>query len=931
MNFVDVQPQSFLDYAWTTPNQAPMGISKSSKTSRKQNRCCDQCRKGKRACDAAILEDTLLDTNGSSEYPPTVFHYSDVFGPLTPCANCEKTKKRCTFEWLRSQRIAQAAPQTSNSPPSKRQRTRSGSSNDRHSRIEVAHQVQAAEAPHSTTASETSTTGGDFVAYGETEPFDLGITFADFPTGMPLSSSSESDFFPFDEGLLGFVGVGCEGQQGLSCVDLLEVGDVYSHDLNSHEEELSEGAREGAMRLNPCPQDPATIGNQKSPSEFDKMAMQKSRKRRRRSSSRSSSIAGAQIQIQTPTLSPTDTLLSSTNNALLAENLLKIYHNSFEKALSCWVTERTCPYSIGSEVSLANDAGPDWNRIYHRVFRLDRLAAPIRGRHLTCSENQAASKAINLAIFAFSTQWAQSSQRSKDKYPFHVTGSDNDLSQDAGVSSPCKDFDSDLQISAWHEARAALKNVAEVESFRVVLAQIVFSVTQKPMVKPENSTSDVQPPYTDKGGFSGIEEPQLDEQDVTECEDLLSRLKITMDGDGPPTHLEQGLRLIHSLRSRASMSETLNKKPAQRVKRLRLSPNRLDATDRATIDLLFWLGVMFDTLSSAMHKRPLVVSDEDSDIYPTRPTAIENSTNGATVTTDGSYGATTQSGGIWDDHLLARQRKQWQGIATRWPCSSDQAESLLCNAAPVKVLLFRKVTRIQTLLVRNVPVKRIDNALRSALNVCNHWEEMYAPFIGDCIEDHNCLPPQVQSWYLCLAAHWHLATLLLADLIETIDNSELSAESRMPYGFVERFRIRNASTLSDLARCACPPKEALFSRSRVLHFGLNEGALLTEPWTAVLIRAFAMAGAVLFQCISSIGKTHNEEDAFRRVNDCVQALWYLGRKSDMALSAAKILTEALEQRQRGAREKSKGISPCAEGGLLGSPPIRCAGWRTTTV
>ena len=75
MNFVDVQPKSFLDYAWTSPSAAAMPTTKPSKTSRKQNRCCDQCRKGKRACDAAILEDTLLETSKSGANP-TVFHYS---------------------------------------------------------------------------------------------------------------------------------------------------------------------------------------------------------------------------------------------------------------------------------------------------------------------------------------------------------------------------------------------------------------------------------------------------------------------------------------------------------------------------------------------------------------------------------------------------------------------------------------------------------------------------------------------------------------------------------------------------------------------------------------------------------------------------------------------------------------------------------------
>lgn len=75
MNFVDVQPKSFLDYAWTSPTPPPMSVPKPSKTNRKQNRCCDQCRKGKRACDAAILEDSLLDASKSGEHP-SIFHYS---------------------------------------------------------------------------------------------------------------------------------------------------------------------------------------------------------------------------------------------------------------------------------------------------------------------------------------------------------------------------------------------------------------------------------------------------------------------------------------------------------------------------------------------------------------------------------------------------------------------------------------------------------------------------------------------------------------------------------------------------------------------------------------------------------------------------------------------------------------------------------------
>jgi hypothetical protein len=100
------------------------------------------------------------------------------------------------------------------------------------------------------------------------------------------------------------------------------------------------------------------------------------------------------------------------------------------------------------------------------------------------------------------------------------------------------------------------------------------------------------------------------DRDIMECEDLMSKLDLAIEADGPPVHLESGLRLIHSLRSRMAVYGR-----ARRDKHKRCSPGRrLEVADCATVDLLFWLGVMFDTLSAAMHKRPLVTSAEDSDV-----------------------------------------------------------------------------------------------------------------------------------------------------------------------------------------------------------------------------------------------------------------------------------------------------------------------------
>ncbi|CAO2655213.1 Nn.00g102770.m01.CDS01 [Neocucurbitaria sp. VM-36] len=909
MNFVDVQPKSFLDYAWTSPTPAAaMESTKPSKTNRKQNRCCDQCRKGKRACDAAILEDTLLDTNRSGGNP-TVFHYSDVFGPLTSCANCEKTKKKCTFEWLRSQRVSQAAqPPQSSAPPAKRRRTQNSSSGVSQVKKEASVQSRAVRVD----SQPDTVNGGDSVSH--INPIELGITFGDFPgLNSALEPSSISLFSSAPSLSLGQAEHG--GRDSFDYLsEAFEDNQALLHcdsGKGSSVDTLSEGFNDRLASVSP-------YESHTEPAKTSRTVTCTSRKRRRRSPEPFSNGA-----LPCPTISFASDLILSTNNAYLTEGLLRIYHDSFENALACWLTERTCPYTARVDVSTNVSTSPDWDRIYYRVFRLDRLAASIRGRQLTFTEDKAASRALNMAIYAFASQWAQSSQRSRAKYPFQNNGAKCTGNVfEAGDAERVPDgieFDRAIQISAWHEAQNALHIAGEIESFRVVLAEIVFALTQKPIEKDEDKETHMREP--DQYQESHLVVPESDGQElampldaedpeVTECEDLLSKLNLAMDTEGPPVHLEKGLRLIHSLRSRLAICGAKPRtitKSSRCGKKYRPSAGRLEKADRATVDLLFWLGVMFDTLSAAMHKRPLVVSDEDSDMV------LNESREASDLATDSmEFILTEKNDAHWDDYLFACQQARLQDSPTRWPCTFDQATAVLCDAAPVKVLLFRRITRIQTLLARNSLGEEIEKALKAALDVCDHWSRLYAPFIQDCINDHDRLPSRIQSWYICLTGHWHFATLLLADLIEIVDESELGLEEaqkkRSASGLVACLRENNCWALSDLASCACPREGASFPQSREFHFAVNQGALLTEPWTAVLIRAFAKAGVVLLESEAMLPSYMDEEDTFRRADNCVRALWYLGRKSDMALSAATILGDALKQRRKSAREKVDAMS-----------------------
>ncbi|KAF3042995.1 hypothetical protein E8E12_009906 [Didymella heteroderae] len=372
-------------------------------------------------------------------------------------------------------------------------------------------------------------------------------------------------------------------------------------------------------------------------------------KRRRRSSSVSLSNGA----LPCPAISFAAEFMSSANKSYLREGLLKIYHDSFENALSCWLTETTCPYTLKADISSANEGGPDWNRMYHRVFRLDRLASSIGGRQLTFQEDKAVSKALNSAIFSFATQWAQKSERSRAKYPYGHGGNAGVFTgQRPDTSWNDVEFDRTMQIAAWNEARKALQDAGDIESFRLVLAQIVFSLTQR----PHNSQSGAEktPEAAD------IERAAANGGDVAveECEDLMSKLNLAIDAEDPPIHLEKGVRLIHSLRSRMTVcanTPPLKSRPTRRGKQHKPSANRVDAADRATIDLLFWLGVVFDTLSSAMHKRPLVVSDEDSNVYATESRAAADQTQ-----LDIGSVMSRSTEGVWDFHLFAHQRNRLQ-------------------------------------------------------------------------------------------------------------------------------------------------------------------------------------------------------------------------------------------------------------------------------
>ncbi|CAN8098268.1 unnamed protein product [Discula destructiva] len=593
-----------------------------------------------------------------------------------------------------------------------------------------------------------------------------------------------------------------------------------------------------------------------------------------------------------------DRLARSANGAMIGETMMHIYHDVLEGALSCWLTEQTCPYnsipssplspstSASSGMSNATTATtpqqqfwgtfeemqreiPDWsNRIYLRVLRLDRMAHQLGLKRLSPSAERKVSTALHGAVMAFTAQWAQASQRSSARWPPNSGGGMHFRPPDVG-----EEFDRTLQKSFWNQARTSLDECGEIDSFRVVFAEIIFGLTQKYGEDAANSVH--------------VEDRVQDGPESTSevVEEILRE-------DTQQIWLERATRRLHVLRRRVELydGQLRSKKNGER--------SVYDAECRKTIDLLFWLAVMFDTISSAMTQRPLTVSDEDSsNLALTSPTThyVPPQMHG-------------DSSKRWN--LILAKDQQTKLTSLRWPCTDADIARELADAAPVKVLLYRKVTRLQTLIARDMDARTLEEAICDALMVYEHWQVIYGAIFEDCLAHHVLLSSRTQSWYVCLFGHWLLATILLAELVDVIDERRIGGEGearrRREEGTLAGIRQHTVRLVSDLARASTPLDEGAGpggggcgpAQLDGYHHAVNEGALLTEPWTMILLRTFSKTAILLLEegervSDARVDRAAEARDRLQRCEDCIKALWYLGRKSDMAREVANILSVAL--------------------------------------
>ncbi|GJD01081.1 C6 zinc finger protein [Colletotrichum higginsianum] len=461
---------------------------------------------------------------------------------------------------------------------------------------------------------------------------------------------------------------------------------------------------------------------------------------------------------------------------------------------------------------------------------------------------------------AFTAQWAQGSRRSRARYrPSNNPG--EDLTTD-GFS---EEFDATLRASFWNQARRCLDDCAGIDSFKVAMAELLFGLTQK---------------YNDELDWEDAEFGDLSfgpsGETGTKGFCTAERVQRVLDEEGYSMYVERGARRLHVLKRRSEVFDRGRKSRG----------NETHSEEKNTMKLVFWLAVMFDTLSAAITERPLTVSDEDSQEDGQRQGSTDRNEEGPISPAPNKR---------WnDEHIIRKQQKL---APLRLPSPEDAVARELIDAAPVKVLLFRKITRIQSLSSRGAGRVAIEDAIQDGLAVYRHWNMMYGPLFQDCVQCHSALPPRIRSWYVCLLGHWLLAVMIMADCVEVMDAQGFSESSghreRADVGLVGHLRRTGARAVSDLAR-ASTPRDDDAGKLMDFHPAVNEGALLTEPWTMVLIRSFATAGTLLLgeaaeSETSGLYAGDSRLDLLDRCEDCVKALWYLGRKSSLSRQVAGIL------------------------------------------
>lgn len=907
---------------------------------RKQFQSCDRCRKARRACDAVARGINPLNRA-----------FGIVDGEVAPedaCSQCHKTKRPCTFRWLSS------IPQDS-LPRSVRRNLGNpqvGHASRADSAAPIAlHQLQSQPFPSWFPAEVTPHVDfsfnpnyeamyEDFHALGSLESSNNGVLGND--------STASANLQPAD--LVSLPGYPQERTQPQPyATSNLE---THAHSLFTGLDTLPfHNGRDGdgnwpASRVNEYSL--CHLPNQTSlpPTPFSQNPVF------------SVAYSAASLPPENPINHTESAMAQETNKSMIIVEFRKIYENSLENALECWLTEGNCPYQkqLFPTKTLKTLNVPKQGlvvtSIYNRVRQLEASLAPLRKKPLCSVEVAGASKTLRAVIMAFASQWSrngaedgQQRQQTTSAAAMSNSGPFDDVEDFLG-------FEMTLRESLWNEAQRLIGTWGHCDSFLIILAQMIFALTQSPSsdedINPKTSPTstsawpamptdlEMDPSTTILADRSQHKSspyspysplPQSDYTDALSSDDKNSRVRC----------LDTALRHLLAWKKHLEASAISEQHGAAMTSPL---IGKSDAAQQlvASFGMLFWFGVMCDTTTCVLSQRALIIADGDTAfVLPSfsNETGEPRNSPAPEQTTGGRLNSC-----LWGTYLIEQDRVHSTVVLNGLPSTDDvQAHKhrVLQDAIPIKVLLWRKLGTLEAAFNRQASPQAIESLIAEALQVYEYWNANYGGFFEDCIASHGMLSFKTQSWYVILAGHWHLACLRVAKCIEQIDkdgrSDGLRRALRQSSALVLEMQKASIFAIATLARVSCSPStnSAAASGGGRYHSAMINAILLTEPWTDVLHQALTLACYTLLDwyCCWQDRQRHLHAkvtwyrdwvyhstelvDLYMKCSACVDGLMVLSCKSSLAMRTALVLKMTLERHD--------GTSEIPTSDMDGSPTV----------
>ncbi|KAI3229901.1 hypothetical protein DTO012A9_8520 [Penicillium roqueforti] len=843
---------------------------------RRQNHSCEQCRKAKKACDGYILN------SGKA-----VFIEAENSGMPSPCSYCIRTSKTCSLNphWGQDDRQTEEGLSRSENIGLDDEQRR-----DKRQRIQPPeNEIEASVTPICTVPCQTSPTEPLHAPLPENNVVDwdaLSAPVAPHPISQSALAGALAGYdncsHPGDPGQVSSIAVPDNKHadqveyNGLDSLMDSALANSTTHD--SHYSDFNSQTF--------IPDTPQTLFYNPNPAfSISSVLEERGQNELWRGHKKRKDICDSQdyFAMTLSLFGAGHLAMENSNRVLISESLLRIYHDVLENNLGCWLAEDTCPYKMRqrrheplsinqspSSGQIPSEWGVSWtNRMYCRIKQLDRSARSAKLIHLSASENRAASKALELSIMAFATQWAQGGRRWDGHWLVNRC-------EDEGMRD---EFGQTLHRSVWECANQALQDVTHVECFRVVFAELVFGLIQKPSSN-----------YFD----ARAKDRHNTDQNKNLKPSTLAQVMSIIDQGEPPVFIERGARKIHVLKYRFKARQAgfhnLGTKLDEQV------PVEFSTEETQTVGLLYWLAIMFDTVSSSMNERPVVVPDDECQHEAAQET-VRNPTQPPT------------SSRRWELDLYAQEDPE-KALAMRWPCPYEFVIRALPRSAAVKVLLFRCISYLQNALKNAECNKVVEDIIQRTICVYRYWMKTHGALFRDLTRHYDSVPPRIKSWFPCISIPWHLGSLMLADLIEFVDMNSLGCDDYMAERedvcLVTKIRKESSIDMADLAAVLTPGPLGGIGLNQLpgFHFAVNESPLLTEPWMVLLVRAFSKASIFHLKEIEKLQKYQrfvfdHESKALQtsvaRLENCVTALRFLGIKSAMAEAISIVLSESLSK------------------------------------